>query len=168
MTHHFAVGVFNNIEEADKAVRTLIKEGVDKHQISIIGKTNEEKVDEEVRSKVEADVFFWGAQGGLWGGLLGLLVGGALFVIPGIGPIAGAGTIAGSLAGLVGGAVAGATALGLVDGLVEWGLSREKAEHYKDLVEQGKVIVFVKGNVQETADAGETLRSLSAEEVEVK
>jgi len=168
MTHHFAVGVFKDLKEAEKTVKTLVKEGFGKHEVSVIGKANEEKVDEEVRSKVEADVFFWGIQGGIWGGLLGLLVGGSLFVIPGIGPIVGAGTIAGSLAGLVGGAVAGATAVGLVDGLVEWGLSREKAEHYKKLIEQGKVIVFVKGDVKKAADAGELLRSLSAEEVEVE
>jgi uncharacterized membrane protein len=168
MDYHFAVGVFSNIDEAVKAVKALVKEGFGKHEISVVGRTNEEKIHEEVKSKVESDVFALSAHGGLWGALLGLLIGGTLFVIPGIGPIAGAGTIAGSLAGLVGGAVAGASAVGLVDGLVKWGISLKKAEHYKELIKQGKVIVFVKGDAQRTFDAAELLRTLSAEEVEVE
>jgi len=167
MVHHFTAAVFDNPEKAKEAVKVLVEKGFGKGEISVIGRLNKEKVDEVALSKVESDALFWGAQGGIWGSILGLLVGGALFTIPGIGPIAGAGTIGSALAGMLSGAAAGATAVGLVDGLVEWGLSREKAEDYKKLIEEGKVIVFVKGDLQKTEDAAVILRELS-DEVEHK
>ncbi len=163
MVHHFTAAVFDDPQKAKEAVKVLVEKGFGKGEISVIGRLNKEKVDEAALSKVESDALFWGAQGGIWGSILGLLIGGALFTVPGIGPIAGAGTIGGALAGLISGAAAGATAVGLVDGLIEWGLSREKAEHYKKLIEEGKVIVFVKGNLQKTEDAAVILRTLSAE-----
>ncbi|WP_292663987.1 hypothetical protein [Nitratifractor sp.] len=168
MVHHFAVGVFDDVEAAHKALKTLVEKGFGKGQIAVIGKTTKEKVDETVWSKIESDVAFWGAQGGIWGSILGLLLGGSLFVIPGIGPIVGAGPIAGALAGFGGGLVAGATAVGLVDALVEWGLGSAKAKHYKELIGEGKVLVLVRGKIQEVEDAAQILRSLDAEEVEFK
>ena len=163
MIHHITAAVFSEPQKAKEAVKTLVEKGFGKGEISVVGRLNKEKVDEVALSKVESDALFWGAQGGIWGSILGLLIGGALFTVPGIGPIAGAGTIGGALAGLVSGAAAGATSVGLVDGLIEWGLSRAKAEHYKKIIEEGKVIVFVKGDLQKTEDAAVLLRTFSAE-----
>lgn len=163
MVHHFTAALFDDPQKAKEAVKVLVEKGFGKGEISVIGRLNKEKIDEVALSKVESDVLFWGAQGGIWGSILGLLIGGALFTVPGIGPIAGAGTIGGALAGMISGAAAGATAVGLVDGLIEWGLSRAKAEEYKQRIEEGKVILFVKGSLQKTEDASVILRELSAQ-----
>ena len=169
MIYHFSAAVFDDPQEAKEAVRLLVEKGFGKGEISVIGRLNKEKVDEIALSKVESDAFFWGAQGGVWGAILGMLIGGSLFVVPGIGPIAGAGVIGGALAGLVSGAAAGATAVGLVDALVEWGLSRKLAEHYRERIEKGKVILFVRGELPRIEAAAELLREFSGvEEVEIQ
>ena len=168
MVHHFTAAVFEDPEAAKEAIKALVEKGFGKGEIAVIGRLNKEKVDEIAWSKVESDAFFWGAQGGVWGAILGILVGGTLFVIPGIGPVAGAGVIGGALAGMLAGAASGAAAVGLVDALVEWGINRKKAEHYKKLIEEGKVILFVLGDLQRIEDAAVILRSLSAQEVEIE
>ena len=57
---------------------------------------------------------YWGKLGAFWGGLLGLLLGAAFLVIPGIGPVVAAGSVVAWIVGALEGAlvVGGLTALG--------------------------------------------------------
>ena len=54
----------------------------------------------------------WGKMGAFWGGLWGMLVGAAFFMIPGIGPV----MVAGSLVAWIVGALEGAVVVGGLSG----------------------------------------------------
>ena len=68
-------------------------------KLSIVGKDHQ--TEEHIVGYYNAGdrMEFWGARGALWGWLCGLLVGVALFVIPGLGPVIVFGPLAGGLVG---------------------------------------------------------------------
>ena len=167
MKKHFVVAVYNDVEKAKATVHRLLEAGVKKRSISVVGKSNEEEIEEVELEKTNSDVLVWGAQGALWGGLLGLLLGGVLFVVPGFGPIVGVGPVAAALAGMLGGAMTGAAALGLADALIEWGMGEIEAKRFEKLVEENKVLVVVHGDEADVQHAETVLKESGAESVEV-
>jgi len=170
MKKHFVIGVFESSDRAKEAIDRLIKEGIDKKYISLIAKSNEDEIEEiEVDEKVNDDSKFWVTQGAIWGGLIGALMGGAFFIVPGFGAIVGVGPITGALAGLLGGAMTGSAILGLGDALIEWGISEAKAKHYEKLVESNSLLVIVHNHAkdEELNKAKEILASSGAKEVEL-
>lgn len=166
MKKHFVVAVYSDVEKAKNAVSLLLKEGVKKRAVSVVGKSNEEEIEEVELEKENSDVLVWGAQGALWGGLLGTLLGGVLFVVPGFGPIVGVGPIAAALAGMLGGAMTGAAALGLADALIEWGMGEVEARRFEKLVEENKVLVVVHGSEEDVERAEKILQQSDAEKIE--
>ena len=166
MKRHFAVAVYDDVKRAKEAVNTLLAEGVKKAHVSVVAKSNEDEIEEVELEKENSDVFLWGAQGALWGGLLGTLLGGVFFIVPGFGPIVGVGPIAAALSGMLGGAMTGAAALGLADALIEWGMGEIEAKRYEKLVEENKVLVVVHGNEAEAEKAEKILKTTGAEKVE--
>src|SRR5262245_13574536 len=109
-----AVAIYNTHDEAEQAVKTLAQGGFAMQQLSIVGRdyhTEEHVVGYyNTGDRMKA----WGKIGAFWGGLWGLLVGAAFFIIPGIGPVALAGPLVVSLVAALEGAVVvgGLTALG--------------------------------------------------------
>src|SRR6516162_8533261 len=84
------------------------KSAYDIKKLSILGK--EYHTEEQVVGYYNAGdrMKYWGKMGAFWGGLWGLLIGAAFFIIPGVGPV----LIAGPLAAWVVGALEGAAAVG--------------------------------------------------------
>ena len=85
------IAVFDNHEQVAKAIDDLRKAGIDVKNLSIVGK--DYHTDEQVTGYYNAGdrMKYWGGLGAFWGGIWGLLVGAALFVVPGIGPVVVAG-----------------------------------------------------------------------------
>jgi hypothetical protein len=119
------VGMFDNYAQAEKAVRDLEDAGVAQDDISLVASNQNEQfgsnptatttntADNRTRATItDAEV------GAGIGGVLGLLAGASLFVIPGLGWLAGTGWFA----GLIGGAVVGGIAGGLIGALVSIGV----------------------------------------------
>ena len=85
--------VFSTHTQAEEAIRTLISSGFDAKKLSLIGRgyQSEEKpigfytVGDRIRS--------WGGLGAFWGGIWGLLLSPAVFVLPGLGLMAMAGPV---------------------------------------------------------------------------
>ncbi|WP_353663137.1 hypothetical protein [Hydrogenimonas sp. SS33] len=167
MKKHFVVAVYNRPEKAKEVVHRLLDAGVDKQTVSLVSRSNEDDAEKVEVEKVDSDVKVWGTQGALWGGLIGALMGGAFFIVPGFGPIVGVGPIAAALAGAFGGAMTGAAVLGLGDALVEWGMGEVEAKRYEELVEKGKVLVIVHGKEEAVAKAEALLKETDAEKVEL-
>lgn len=151
MKNQIAAAVFDSRDEAARAVTELRKAGVPDQAISVISLHDEEPGDEDghVR-KIEEhhDNKATGALKGLvTGGAVGAIAGLGALAIPGVGPFIAAGAIAESL-GAVGSAAAvsgavGAAAGGLTGALVDYGVSREHAEHYGRRIREGAVFVGV-------------------------
>ncbi|WP_456431765.1 hypothetical protein [Nitratifractor sp.] len=167
MKKHFAVAVYPDAQSAKEVVEKLLAAGMDRRSVSLVARSNEEEVEKVEVEKVNSDVALWGTQGALWGGVLGALLGGAFFFVPGFGPIVGAGPVSAALAGMLGGAMNGGAALGLADALIEWGMGEIEAKRYEGLVEKGKILVIVHGDKATVDNARTLLEDNDAESVEV-
>jgi hypothetical protein len=160
------VAVFADHDAAERMVRLLHQTGIPMSDLSIIGRGSQ-TTDEPVGFVSAGDYATAGAATGAWfGGLLGLCVGAAFLVLPGIGPILVAGPLAAALLGGIEGALAG-TALGSLTGaLIGWGLPQEKALKYETHVKGGKFLVAVRGEPEIIARGQAMLEHQSSEHIE--
>ena len=147
------VAVYADHEAAERMVRQLHEAGISMSDLSIIGRGSQ-TTEEPVGFVSAGDYAQAGAATGAWfGGLLGLCVGAAFLVLPGIGPIVVAGPLSAAVLAGIEGALAG-TALGSLGGaLVGWGVPREKALKYETHVKGGKFLVVVRGEPEVIARA---------------
>ena len=151
MKNQIAAAVFDSRAEAERAVSELREAGVPDQAISVIS-LHEDGANDEHGHVHETDDHHdnkaTGALKGLAaGGAVGAIAGLGALAIPGVGPFIAAGAIAESL-GVVGSAAAvsgavGAAAGGLTGALVDYGVSREHAEHYERRIRKGAVFVGV-------------------------
>jgi len=135
-TNYPIVGVFEDKEDAERAVHALRDFGFSDSQIGVTGK--DWRTDEGTDDSYAAE----GAAAGIAGGAgIGLLwgLGAAAGTLPVIGPAIAAGT----LAALVSSAAAGAAAAGLAGMLIGMGIPREEATFYESEIAEGRYVVTV-------------------------
>jgi alkyl hydroperoxide reductase subunit AhpF len=91
--------------------------------------------------------------GAFWGGLWGVLLGAAFFVIPGVGPVAIAGHLVGVLvSGLQGAVVVGGlSALGAALGSL--GIPKDSVVKYEAAIKADKFLVIAHGTADDVAKA---------------
>ncbi len=146
------VGLFDDFQDAQNVVRDLTTAGFRRESISIAAN--------KTASGYTGDGSDFGAGGtdtmaaanaagkdatvgtGI-GGVLGLVIGLGLLVIPGVGPVLAAGPIAVALGMGAAGAGIGAVAGGLIGGLTHLGVPKEHAEYYAEGVRRGGTLVTV-------------------------
>ena len=105
--------------------------------------------------------------GSAFGGLLGLCVGAAFLVLPGLGPVLVAGPLAAALLAGIEGALAG-TALGSLAGaLVGWDVPKDRALQYEALIKGGKFLVFVRSVPDVAASARGLLAAAGPDHIDV-
>lgn len=138
------VALYDNLETSVQAVEQLVETGFDREHISLIARSDDERIQAYVREPNKPEDLSDGAGlGAAVGGLGGLLLGISAIAIPGVGPVITAGSIA---MGLVGGGL-GALAGGMIGAMVDAGVPDEEAELYAEGVKRGGSVVMV-----ETAD----------------
>jgi uncharacterized membrane protein len=157
MRDNLVSAVFDNQDDAERAVTELRNAGVEDSSISLIAQRGTDKAVATDGSGEETakDVVGSAALGAGAGTLLGI----AALAIPGVGPLVAAGAIASSAipgAALTGAAI-GAAAGGLAGMLKDHGVSDEDAAYYEGQINQGGVFVSV--------DPDGTLDRTSAEEI---
>ena len=180
MHKQIAAALFDSRERAERAVDELREAGVPNDHISVIalhqGEAREEDGHGHVReTRDHQDNKATGALKGLAaGGVVGALAGLGALVIPGVGPFIAAGALAETLgaagsAAVVSGAV-GAAAGGLTGALVDYGLSREHAEHYERRIREGAVFVGVEtqGSERDYNAARAVLRAAGGESADTE
>ena len=160
--HNAVVGIYNSHTDAEAAIKALQKSGFDMQKLSIAGK--DYQTEEHVIGFYNAGdrMQFWGIRGALWGWLGGLLVGAALFVIPGLGPVIVFGPLVGGLVGAMGGAVVvgGLSALGA--GLYSIGIPKDSIMEYETALKADKFLVMASGTANEVATAKRILETTGA------
>jgi Heat induced stress protein YflT domain len=150
------VAVYPDHAAAEKAVHQLHNAGFANCDLSIIGRDLAVK-EEPVGFVSPGDYAKAGAAtGASFGGLFGLLIGAAVVLIPGVGPVIVAGPLAAALLAGMEGALAGSALGGLAGALVGWGVPRDRALKYATQVEGGKFIVVVRG-IPEVVDRARNL-----------
>jgi len=141
------VALYDDYEEAQRAVEDLVKAGIDRSSISIVAGDSEGMNASRLTPKGDgSDTGAEGAAtGALLGGIGGAILGITALAIPGIGPVVAAGPL---IAGLVGAGV-GAAVGGLVGALVDAGLPQENAGYYAEGVRRGGTLVSVEAEDNE-------------------
>ncbi|HHY75990.1 MAG TPA: hypothetical protein GX500_04290 [Firmicutes bacterium] len=154
------LGVFDSIEQAERAADELQRRGFDRNEISIVAKESSARSDREGRGETTmmSDISGGVATGGAIGGVAGLLAGAGALAIPGLGPLVAAGPIAGALSGAVTGGIAG--------GLIDWGIPEESGRRYENRVKEGKIVAAVRTRDDKVEDAADILRRNGAYDVE--
>ena len=158
------IGVFDNSTEAQRAVERMISAGMDRDQISIVGRDSDHESEPHTTKEHTSGAGKGAGIGAALGGVGGLIAGIAGLAIPGIGPILAAGPIAAAIGGALGGAGLGAAAGGLIGALTDMGVPEEEARHYEDQVRQGRVLVTVRADNDDEADrAADIMQDLGAD-----
>lgn len=159
MKENTLMAVFDKHEDAAIAVENLIKEGIDKHHITLLGKGDLEEYDKFEFNKENEDAIYWGKVGAFWGGFIGFFIGGLAVFLNGQGPLFALEPLIGAIAGLG----AGAIVIGLLAMMFAWyfelGMSKALAIHYRDVLEEGKNLLIVQGSVPELKKARQLLKN---------
>jgi uncharacterized membrane protein len=161
------VAIYSTHTAAEQAVKDLQRAGFDMKQLSIVGKDYHTE-DHVVGYYSTGDrMKAWGKIGAFWGGLWGLLVGAAFFVIPGIGPVVIAGSlVSGIVAALEGAAVGGGlSALGA--GLVSLGIPRDSILKYESAIKADEFLLVAHGTPEDVDRAKQVIEKSSAKEFTV-
>ncbi len=161
------VALYNTHDLAEEAVRALQKAAFDIKKVSIIGKGYHREEHPIGFYNTGDRVKFWGAQGAFWGGVWGLLVGAALFWIPGLGLVVMAGPLVAALVGALEGAiaVAGLSALGAA--LYSIGIPKNSIIRYETALKSDHYLIIVHGDQQEVERAHEVLAASEPTDVAI-
>jgi outer membrane lipoprotein SlyB len=163
------LGVFDSVDQAERAADELQRKAFKRDEISIVAKESSAKGGDRERGRDKDQTLTQGvttggtltqgvSTGGAIGGAAGLLAGVGALAVPGIGPIVAAGPIAAALTGAVTGGVAG--------GLIDWGIPEETGRRYEEKVREGKVVTAVRTDDNKVKDAADILRRNGASDVE--
>lgn len=151
------VAVYDTHSQAEDAIKDLQQAGVGLKSLSIVGKDIGK--DEHVIGYYNTGdrMKYWGKIGAFWGGLWGLLLGSALFVVPGVGPVLVAGPlVAWIVAGLEGAVVVGGlSAIGA--GLFSIGIPKDSVLQYEVALKANKFVLVVHGSPAEVERARQVI-----------
>ena len=143
--------IFHNHQEADDAIRSLGKAGFDMKKLSVVGKgyhTDEHPLGfYTTGDRIKA----WGGTGAFWGGIWGLLLAPAVFVLPGFGLVAMAGPIVAALVSALEGAIAIGGASALAAALTQIGVPKDQVIKYETAMKADKYVLIVHGSVEDSA-----------------
>lgn len=133
--------VFDNREEARRAVTELRSAGIPEKAISLVGRPDEDEIQDDEDGASKGTVAGAVAGGGVAGALLGV----AALAIPGVGPLVAAGAIAASAIPTAAaiGAAAGATGGAIARMLSDHEVEGRDAEYYEEHISRGGIFVSV-------------------------
>ncbi len=108
----------------------------------------------------------WGKGGAFWGGLWGLIVGAAFFMVPGIGPVLVAGSLGAAIIGALEGAVVvgGLSAIGA--GLYSLGIPKNSVIEYETAIKTDKFLVIAHSTAEEVEKARRILQTTNPASME--
>jgi hypothetical protein len=137
-------GLFDDYDDAQRAVSDLSAAGVPESDISIVASNAHGRHDNRVNPTghdAGEDAGKGAGIGAAVGGVGGLVAGLGLMAIPGLGPVVAAGWLVSTLVGAMGGAAVGAAAGGLVGALTHSGVPEKDAHVYAEGVRRGGTLV---------------------------
>ena len=148
--------VFDNREEARRAVSELRSAGIPEKAISLVGRPDEDEIQDDEDGASKGTVAGAVAGGGVAGALLGV----AALAIPGVGPLVAAGAIAASAIPTAAaiGAAAGATGGAIARMLSDHEVEGRDAEYYEEHISRGGIFVSVDTRLAEgTAESAQII-----------
>jgi len=142
---------------ADSAVRSLMADGFNQENLTVIGKGfhSEEKVTGFLHTSDR--MIMWGKYGAFWGGLWGALFGGVFLTVPLVGPVVVLGYLASVFASIFEGAIVVGAASAVVAAMVNVGIGKDHAIRYESALKSNGFIVMVRGSHEELLRARRVL-----------
>ena len=166
-TNNSVVAMFNTHTEAEEAVKELQKGGFDMKKLSIVGKDYHSEEHVVGYYNTGDRIKYWGGLGAFWGGLWGLLLGSAVFFIPGFGPV----VIAGPMIAWITGALEGALVVGGLSvigaALYSIGIPKDSILRYEESLKANKFVLVFHGGNEEVEKACAILKTSKATETNV-
>jgi len=161
----FPTYIFNTHVEAEEAIRSLSRSGFDMKKLSLIGKGYHSEEHPVGFYTTGEKIKTWGKNGAFWGGIWGLLIAPAVFLIPGLGLLAMAGPIVPTLVGGLEGAVlvGGFSALGAA--LTRIGISKNQVIKYESALKVDKYLLVVHGDAADIAKVSAVIGIAEVQEV---
>jgi len=159
---HSAIYVFNTHSDAEEAIRALGKSGFDVKKLSLIGKGYHSEEHPIGFYSTGDRIKSWGGIGAFWGGIWGLLIAPAVFVLPGLGVVAMAGPIVSTIVAALEGAVmvGGISAIGGALSMI--GTSKDELIKYDTAVKADKFVLIVHGDAEDVLRAKNELSNSRA------
>jgi hypothetical protein len=167
------VGIFQSNTSAENAVQQLRAIGIKNEYITLLRPgTTEEQIEKKVPTSDSESPGMGEAMGGAVGGAIGAASGATLglavasLFLPGVGPILVAGALGAALLG-AGGAMAGYQAGEALEGALTNGIPHDELYLYEDALRQGRTVLLVWVNEDESSDSVRTvLEQAGAESVD--
>lgn len=147
------VGVFDQPDQADGAVRELLEQGYPADRVGVVRRAagSPPGLDAD-QTAADEGMAAGAAVGGVLGGGAGLALSLSALAVPGIGPILAAGPLIAALAGAAVGGAAG----GLLGSFLGMGIPESEAREYESAVRQGGIFVSV---ATDSADEAERVQA---------
>jgi hypothetical protein len=152
-----SVYVFNSHVEAEEAIRSLGKSGLDLKQLSLVGKGYHSEEHPLGFYTTGDRIKTWGGMGAFWGGIWGLLFAPAVFFLPGVGLVALAGPLVAALVSALEGAVMLGGVSALAAALMQIGVPKDQAIKYETALKADKYVLVVHGGADDQAKARSVL-----------
>ena len=161
------VAIYDTHVQAEEAVKSLQKAGIDMKKLSIVGKDYHSEEDVTGYYNIGDRMKYWGKLGAIWGGFWGLLFGAAFFAIPGIGPVLVAGPLVAWIIAALEDAVVvgGLSAIGA--GLFSIGIPKDSVLRYESALKADKFFLLAHGTAAEVAKAKDIIQTTRPAEVAV-
>jgi len=161
------VAVFENHEQAERAIKEIERSGFEMKRLSIVGRGYHSEEQPTGFYSTGDRMKAWGGVGAFWGGLWGMLVGAAFFWIPGLGPLVVAGPFVSVLVGAIEGAtlVGGLSALGAA--LAGLGVPHNSIVKYEKHIKADRYLLIAHGAREDVKRARAALEHSEATEAEV-
>ena len=159
------IGLFKRYEDAARALERLNEMGYGQDHISVIAPEN------MVKDKLTGDFGTsedTAKSGALVGGLAGLLFGVGVILVPGVGPILGAGALATALGSTATGAGLGAAAGGLRGALAEMDVPDVEVTTIEQGVQNGGILVTVITEADRIQQVKDTFREFNTVDLGVR
>lgn len=136
-----AVGVFQHLKDANKALEDLQSKGVKKDRITLLTPGDPKSAVDEIPTTEGEQHGMGAALGGVVGASAGVGLGeiAASVLLPGVGPVIGFGILATGILGAAGGVAAGDA----LEKSMEQGLPIDEVFIYEDALRQGRSVVVV-------------------------
>jgi hypothetical protein len=162
-----SVFICNTHQEAEDAIQSLKKSGFDVRKLSLIGKGYHSE-EHPVGFYTTGDkIATWGSNGAFWGGIWGVLMAPAVFLLPPLGMVAMAGPIVAILVSALEGAVlvGGLSAIGAA--LSRVGVPKDQIIQFETALKVDKYVLMVHGSQEEVEQAKALLADIQNTAIEV-
>lgn len=164
------IAIYRNHEQANGAVRTAIRCGLDRGDLSLVARDRLAGDRVVIDDHADGSVKSWGKLGvcgtSLWGpGLWGLVIGWVSVWVPGLGPLLIGGPMVSLILGPHGSAAVFGSLTPMGVGLYRIGVPKGGVRRYEEAVRRGRYLLVIQGSPDQVTRAGWLLSGTAAEVV---